>query len=162
MSPHIHYDNDHTESDAAEKSSIRTLICLATASEMPLFHIEIYSEFTAEKYTHTKPVFEKQNTRFDGSMTHPTCCTVQLILNLYGSKPASQIYFTGRKAHLIQNGYTPLQADPCTFAKRIKQYTTTDGTTTDDFLVTALNHKIIDEFKHMITRKYTVRDLGEP
>lgn len=153
MSPHIPYDPDLSASHAADKSSIRTLICLATESAMPLRHIYISSEFTSETYTHTKPEFLKQTPRLYGPMTHPTFSTGQQISDLYDPRPASQIYLTGLKSHRIQHGYTPLQAFPCIFSKQTNQSITTSRNTTEYFLGIAQNHKIIGEFKQKFSYK---------
>lgn len=152
MKAKVHYDPDHIASYAADKTSIRALICLATASSMPLRHIDISSAFTAEKYSHNQPVYVRQTPRFDGSLTHPHCTYGKLILNLYGSKPASIIYFTGLQSHLKANGYNPLQTDPCVFTKTTHQGTVTAGITTDDFLISAPSNKLIDEFSHMLKK----------
>lgn len=146
MAPHIHYDPDNTASYAADKSTIRTLLCLAAASGTPLRHIDISSAFTAERYAYEKPVYVRQIHQFDGTLKYPDRPIGKLNLNLYGSKPASHIYFTGLTAHLQKHGFAALHSDPCVFTKKTINGTITAGVTTDDFLVSAPTDNLIDTF----------------
>lgn len=80
---------------------------------------------------------------------------------LGGSKPASQIYFTGFKSHLKKHWYPLLEAYPCKFTNYKKKGTTTAVITSDDFLVTAPTDTLIEEFS-TILKKNTQSKISDP
>lgn len=149
MKPHMHLDPNKTTYYAAEKATIRTIICLVAAIEYPLRHLDLSPEFTAETYELDNPVLVHKMHRFDGTMKHKYMPHGRLILNLYGSKQTAHTYLKGLATH-IKTRYTPTESDPFLFTKHTHNGTITTGITTNDFLVAAPHQHLITEFQSII------------
>lgn len=158
--PHQHYDPDRTAAYAADKTSIRVLIAIAAAKRQPLRAFDISSAYTAEQYTHDRPVYVTQHPLFNGTMMHPNAKYGKLKLNLYGTPSAAATYFNGLRQHLAQHGFVATSSDPCLFIHRSKAILVCS--TTDDFLVTAPTLEHISHFARTLRSKYHIKELGRP
>lgn len=162
MRPHEHFDPSATAAYAADKATVRLVLATAANQSQPLNHFDITSAFTHEEYKFAKPVYIRQPRRFDGTLTHPDRPIGRLKLNLYGSKPACNIYHQGLDKHLQAHGYYPTEADPCLYTKTTSSGCVLIAVTIDDFLVTAPAQSDIDQFATVLRIKYTVKDLRTP
>lgn len=112
MKRDIHYDTTKIAEYAANKSSIGTLLCLDEAAQYQPYHLDIYSEFTAEPYQKRTPVYVKQMPKLGGTRLNTETPLGRLNLNIYGSKPGTHTYYHGLALHILKKGSTHLDSDP--------------------------------------------------
>ena len=138
-------------------------MAISAAKKWNIEHFDITAAYLHELYQHDKPIYIRQHPRFDGTLKH-NCKSGILQRNLYGTPPASNIYFSALVKHLHAHHFTQCQTDPCLFAKTIESTgeTTLVAVSMDDFLVTASNQKLITDLYNHLATKYTIKRLGEP
>lgn len=124
--------------------------------------MEIESAFSTELHQNDKPVYVKQLPKFDGTMTHPSAPIGRLRLNLYGTKPACNIYHDGLDEHLQSNGFTPSPSDPCLYTKRDLTGAMLATATIDNFLIMLATTNHLGTFQQVLESKYKVKNLGPP
>ena len=161
MQPYIHFNPDRVTTYTAERPSIRTIMCLAAAYNFKTDHFGISSAFLQERYEHHKPVYVSQLPRFNGKYQHK-CRAGKLKGNLYGTPPASHIYFEALAKFLISNGYAQTHSDPCLFLRHTQDETIFLTVTIDDFFVAATSTTLIEKLYEKLQTRYEIRRLGEP
>ena len=161
MQPYTHFNPNHVTTYTAERSTIRAIMCLSATFNLKIEQFDISSAFLHEQYNHTTPVFIQQLPRFDGTYKHP-CRAGKLIGNLYGTPPASYIYFEALTKFLKTSGYKQANSDPCLFFNNTRKGNIFVTVTIDDFFVAASTTALIDKFYSTLKSRYTIRRLGEP
>lgn len=87
----------------------------------------------------------------------------RLLLNLYGGKAASYIYFKGLESYLVNEcGFIQSEHDPSLFARDKGAHYIIIAVTIDDFLIAAASDDIIEEFKIAIRKKCSVKRIEPP
>lgn len=162
MKAKFHYNPDKVSAYTAEKSSSRLIFAHARYYKQQLHHFDISSAFTHEPYDPEHTVYVRQMPLSDGSFAHPNCKYGILKKNLYGSKPAGNIYLTALHSHMLLDNYKQSTADPCIYFKHIATGTIIVSITIDDFLVTAPTTVDIQNFHTHLASKYKVKHLGKP
>ena len=84
------------------------------------------------------------------------------IKHIYGTPPASRIYFDGLVAYLQKHKYEHADADPSILLRHSSQVTIIIAVGMDDFLLIATNKTLIDEIFKELHRKYKIKGLGFP
>lgn len=95
-------------------------------------------------------------------MTKPHHPIGGLRLNLYGTKTACHMYHEVLDAHLRAQQFTVSVADPYMYVRGSPGGTTITAIKIDDFLVLAPTHHLLHEFRDILRKTYTVKDLGSP
>ena len=118
---------------------------------------------TSTKDTPTYSVYIRQHPRFDGSLKHPFKAVI-LTGNLYGTPPASHMYFEALVEHLKQANYVQCQANPCLF---VKQFPHTEETllvcvSMDDFFTISPNPQYISDLFEHLSSKHKIKRFGRP
>lgn len=99
MKPNVHYNPEHTASHMADKTTVRLLLAIKAAANLPSEHFDIKTAFIHENYKHKNLVYVRQHARFDGSYSHPGKGG-QLIKNLYGTPSGGFYYLTATQNFL--------------------------------------------------------------
>ena len=81
---------------------------------------------------------------------------------LYGTPPASHVYFEALAKFLISNGYKQTHSDPCLVLRHTQDETNFLTVTIDDFFVSATSTTLIDKLYEELQTRYKIRRLGEP
>ena len=144
-----------------DRATIRAIVFLAATNKWPIRHFDITAAYLHEKYPKEHYVYTKQMPRFDGYFAH-TDYIGKLEGNLYGTPPASHIYFTALTHHLITHGYSQSAVDPCLFKKSKDNKTVSVAISMDELLTTASTLEDIMELYQFLSRKYNSKDLGFP
>lgn len=157
----VHNDPDNTKigAYAADKTTCRTDMAITRRKKQPTRHIDFFSAFTSQKYSHHHPVFVKHLSRFNGFLTDPGRPVDRLVLNLYRSRTVCHTYTKGLHDLLISNGYYRSHADPCLYFRDCLGERIVEYVKIDDFVVTVPTDEIIDEFIKFFKSKYKITDL---
>ena len=161
MKPGIHYNPDDTTTFAADKATIRFLLCDASAHQLPTGHFDISSAFLHELFQHSTLVYVWQHPLFDGTYAHDES-TGQLRGNLYGTRQAGKIFCDGARAFLLDHGFTQTKSDPCLFLKSEPPLQTLVAVTIDDFLACASTPQLLTKLYSALSTKYNIKLLGRP
>lgn len=161
MKPKVHYHESETASYMADKTTIRSILAFAAATNYPLSHFDITSAYRHEPASTSTTVYVKQHPQFDGSYKHKEKFGV-LKRNLYGGKSAAYFYCQGLQSFLKNQSYNQSPHDPLMFFKITSESFILLGISGDDFLVTASNQNLIQELLNVLETKYNIKDLGFP
>ena len=161
MLPHTLFDPATTATFTADKTTIRLLLCHASAHRIPIEHFDITSAYLHEPFSHKTPVFIKQHPLFDGSLKHPEPAGT-LERNLYGTRQGGRIFCDGARDFLTTHNFTQLKSDPCCFTKFTPTGYIFVAMTIDDFLACATHQPLLDELHQTLCTKYSVKRLGFP
>lgn len=157
-----HYNPQHTASYMADKTTVRLLFSLTSALNLSIDHFEITSAYIHEPYQHTKPVYVKQLSRFNGKLKHPGRGG-QFIKNLYGNPSGGYYYLVGAQQCMINHGYNQSEHDPCLFYLFHSPISfIMVALSSDDFLVTATSQSLINTLYTQLASQYNIKRLGPP
>ena len=80
---------------------------------------------------------------------------------LYGLPESPQAFYDHVSLHLMSNGYTRTQSDPCVFYLRNGDNFTVCFVHVDDFAIAATSQELIDSFMVMMKTKYKIKVINE-
>lgn len=143
MLPFIHFNPDHVPTYTAERPFIRTILCLAANLQPPIRTVQYKSASLHEWYKLDTPVYVSQTSLSDRSYRH-NCHTGILEGNLYGTPPASHIYFEALTTFLTSRGYRQTDSDPSVSLRMTPHGQILISATIDDFLIAAPHKSSID------------------
>lgn len=161
MLEHVHFDPKCTSAPMVDRIAARMVISHNVENGWVLEHLDVKSAFLHEKYRYRKPVWVREMARADGSYKHGR--TIGLLkLNLYGNPSGTYYYVDGLLEYLRQVHAQMNQAEVCLIRIEMEEGVLIMAVAVDDFLVTASNAKVMDEFYHVMKAKYDIKRLGRP
>lgn len=162
MKLQIHYDSANTTAYTVDNSTFPVLYALSASQRLLLRNLDIQSAFTTELYRYDRPLYIRQLAKFDTTLTHPHRPSGLLRHNLYGTKPACNIYHADPDKHLRDNDFQPADSNPCLYIKLGKSSTTLAAVQICDFFVLAPNTVLLKLSKENSGPEVSGEGSGRP
>ncbi|GKB95546.1 ribonuclease H-like domain-containing protein, partial [Tanacetum coccineum] len=149
-------DYEETFSLVVKMVTIRCLIALSVQNSWPLYQLDannafLYGDLKEDVYMELPPgYYDKDETR-----------VCKLIKSLYGLKQAPRQWNEKLTTTLIEHGFVQSKNDYSLFIKDKNGVFIAILVYVDDIVVTGNNNSEIDKFKHFLSTKFMIKDLGQ-
>lgn len=144
-----------------EKTTIRLFLAIKAHYKWITRHFDISSAYIHEPHTQYKPVYIRENPRFNGELRHLHHTGI-ILRNLYGTPPAAQTYLKGLISHLVHHVYTKGQNDQFLFSKLDENEPILVAIRMVDLLPMLPSKRSIDELLMWLATKYKISNRRFP
>ena len=139
------------------EKSLKIIFLLAVILGMFIAGLDVQSAFLYSRVPDDSPTFMSLPLKImNGKKVY-----WKLKKALYGLPESPQAFYEHVANHLMSNGYTRTQSDPCLFYLRDKDNLTVCFVHVDDFAIAASSQDLIDAFMRMMMRKYKIKRMDE-
>lgn len=139
------------------EKSLKIIFLLAVIMGMFIAGVDVASAFLYSEIRADKPTFIS----LPPKLTSGKKIYWKLKKTLYGLPESPQAFYDHVSLHLMSNGYTRTQADPCVFYLRHGDNFTVCFVHVDDFAIAATSQELIDSFMLMMKLKYKIKTINE-
>ncbi|GJR51390.1 ribonuclease H-like domain-containing protein [Tanacetum coccineum] len=149
-------DYEETFSPVVKMVTVRCLIALFVQNSWPLYQLDVnnaflYGDLKEDVYMELPPGhYDKDETR-----------VCKLIKSLYGLKQAPRQWNEKLTTTLIEHGFVQSKNDYSLFIKDKNGVFIAILVYVDDIVVIGNNNSEIDKFKHFLSTKFMIKDLGQ-
>ena len=150
-------DYQETFSPVSRKDSLRIVMALVAHFDLELHQMDVKSAFLNGDLD--EDVFMKQPEGFmPVGQEHLVC---KLKKSIYGLKQASRQWYLKFDEVMKKQGFVKNQVDQCTYLKMSGSNFTILVLYVDDILLASNSLDMLHESKHLLSRNFDMKDLGE-
>jgi hypothetical protein len=149
-------DFEETYAPVAKFKSIRTIVAIAALGKLALHQMDVKTAFLNGILKETVYMDVPEG------VPNPKGYVCKLKKTLYGLKQSPREWNRCLDDYLCENGYVPLDADPCVYVKKKnKQVNLIVGVFVDDIVIAGKDASEVSLFKDTMKTRFKMTDLGK-